>query len=45
MEMLADDGRVRSLDIVEINPILDIANRTAEIAVELAAGLFGKRIL
>jgi arginase len=45
MEMLADDGRVRSLDIVEINPILDIANRTAEIAVELTAGLFGKRIL
>ena len=45
MEMLADDGRVRSLDIVEINPILDTGNRTAEVAVELAASLFGQRIL
>lgn len=45
MEMLADDGRVRSLDIVEVNPILDIANKTGAIAVELAASLFGKRIL
>jgi arginase len=45
MEMLADDGRVRSLDIVEVNPILDIGNRTAEIAVELVASLFGQRIL
>lgn len=45
MEMLADDGRVRSLDIVEVNPILDSGNRTAEVAVELAASLFGQRIL
>lgn len=45
MEMLADDGRVHSLDIVEINPILDTGNRTAEVAVELAASLFGQRIL
>lgn len=45
METLADDGRVRSLDLVEINPILDTANRTAEVAVELAASLFGQRIL
>ena len=45
MEMLADDKRVRSLDIVEINPILDTGNRTAEVAVELAASLFGQRIL
>ncbi len=45
MEMLAEDGRVRSLDIVEVNPILDIANKTGQIAVELAASLFGKRIL
>lgn len=45
MEMLADDGRVRSLDIVEVNPLLDAANHTAEVAVELAAGLFGQRIL
>ncbi len=45
MEMLADDGRVHSLDIVEINPILDTQNRTAQVAVELAASLFGQRIL
>jgi arginase len=45
MEMLADDGRVRSLDIVEVNPILDSGNRTAAIAVELTASLFGQRIL
>lgn len=45
MEMLSDDGRVRSLDIVEVNPILDVRNRTAEVAVELVASLFGQRIL
>jgi arginase len=45
MELLADSGLVRSLDIVEINPILDDRNRTAELAVALAASLFGQRIL
>lgn len=45
MEILGDSGRVRSLDIVEINPILDNGNRTAELAVELAASLLGQRIL
>lgn len=45
MEMLADDGRVRSLDLVEVNPILDTGNRTAEVAVELASSVFGQRIL
>lgn len=45
MEMLADDGRVCSLDLVEVNPILDEHNRTAEAAVELAASLFGQRII
>lgn len=45
MEILADDGRVRSLDVVEVNPILDMGNRTAEMAVELIASLFGQRIL
>ncbi len=44
-EMLADDGRVRSLDIVEINPTLDRQNQTAQVAVEIAASLFGQRIL
>lgn len=45
MEIIADAGRVSSLDLVEINPILDQRNQTARIAVELAASLFGKRIL
>lgn len=45
LEMLADDGRARTLDIVEVNPILDNNNRTARIAVELTASLFGQRIL
>ncbi len=45
MEILGDSGRVGSLDIVEINPILDEMNKTAELAVELAASLLGQRIL
>lgn len=45
MEILGDSGRVQSLDIVEINPILDHMNRTAELAVGLAASLLGQRIL
>jgi arginase len=45
MELMAEDGRIRSLDLVEVNPILDVSNQTAAMAVELAASLFGKRIL
>lgn len=45
MEILGDSNRVKSLDIVEINPILDSMNRTAELGVELAASLLGQRIL
>ena len=45
MELLCDDGRVRALDLVEVNPILDQYNRTAELAVDLTASLFGQRIL
>jgi len=45
MEMLAADGRVRTLDLVEVNPILDERNRTAQVAVDLAASLFGQRII
>jgi arginase len=45
MEILSDSSRVRSLDIVEINPILDTMNRTAELAVGLASSLLGQRIL
>ena len=45
MEILADSGKVGSLDIVEVNPILDEHNRTARLGVELAASLLGQRIL
>jgi arginase len=45
MEMLADSGKVRTMDVVEVNPILDIENRTAKVAVEMITSLFGKRIL
>jgi arginase len=45
MELLADTGRVASLDIVEINPILDERNQTALFATNLAASLFGDCIL
>jgi arginase len=45
MEILADSGKCSSLDIVEINPLEDKNNRTANVAVELAVSLFGKKIL
>ncbi|MDT7919431.1 MAG: arginase [Meiothermus sp.] len=44
MELLADASLVTSLDLVEVNPILDIANRTARMMVELASSLLGKKI-
>lgn len=45
MELLADSGRVKSADIVEVNPILDHANQTARVMVELTASLLGRHIL
>jgi arginase len=45
MEMIADTGRLASLDIMELNPALDLRNRTAEVAVDLVASLFGKTTL
>ncbi len=45
MEMIADTGRMGSLDIMELNPALDLRNRTAEVAVDLVASLFGKSTL
>ena len=45
MEMIADTGRLASLDIVELNPALDVRNRTAELAVEFVASLFGASTL
>jgi arginase len=45
MEMIADTGRLASLDIVELNPALDLHNQTAELAVDLVESLFGKSTL
>ncbi len=45
MEILAESGKTASIDVVEINPILDDGNRTAELAVDLVASLLGQRIL
>lgn len=45
MEKIADSGRLTSLDLVEINPVLDSANRTAEFGVELICSALGKKIL
>lgn len=45
MEMIADTGRMASLDVFELNPALDVRNRTAEVAVDLIESLFGKSTL
>ena len=45
MEMIADTGRLASLDVMELNPALDVRNATAEVAVELVESLFGKSTL
>ena len=45
MEMIADSGCLASLDIVELNPALDVRNKTALLAVDLVESLFGKSTL
>ncbi len=45
MEMIADTGRLASLDVMEINPAFDVRNATAELAVDLVSSLFGKSTL
>lgn len=45
MEMIADTGRLASLDVMELNPALDVRNGTAEVALELIESLFGKSTL
>ena len=45
MEMLCDSRLLCSMEMVEVNPVLDVANRTAQLAVELALSAMGKRIL
>ncbi|WP_457425718.1 arginase [Roseateles sp. P5_E7] len=45
MEMIADTGRMASMDLMELNPALDEKNRTAVVAVDLIESLFGKSTL
>jgi len=45
MEMICDSGRMASMEVVEVNPVIDEANRTAILAVELVMSAMGKRIL
>jgi arginase len=45
MEMIADTGRMASLDVMELNPALDVRNQTARVAVDLIESLFGKSTL
>ncbi|MDB6002369.1 MAG: rocF [Rhizobacter sp.] len=45
MEMIADTGLLASLDVMELNPALDVRNQTAEVAVDLIESLFGKSTL
>lgn len=45
MEKIADSGKMLSFELTEVNPILDISNRTAELGVELILSAFGKKIM
>jgi arginase len=45
MEIVNDSGRILGMEMVEVNPVLDSANRTAMLGVELVMSAFGKRIL
>jgi arginase len=45
MELISDSGRLLALDLVEVNPTLDIRNATALLATELALSALGQKIL
>jgi arginase len=45
MEMIADSGRLGSLDVMELNPAFDVQNKTADLTVDLIESLFGKSTL
>jgi arginase len=45
MEVICDSGRMIGMEVVEVNPVLDTANRTAQLGVELVMSALGKRIL
>jgi arginase len=45
MEIVCDSGRMVSMEVVEVNPVIDEVNRTADLAVELILSAMGKKIL
>jgi arginase len=45
MELIGDSGALTSVEIVEVNPVMDVANKTAVLGVELIMSALGKRIL
>jgi arginase len=45
MEMVSDTGKMTSLEVTELNPILDVKNQSGEVAVDVISSAFGKRIL
>ena len=45
MELICDSGRMLSMEVVEVNPVIDEVNRTADLAVEMIMSALGKRIL
>jgi arginase len=45
MEMIADSGKMLALELVEINPIIDLHNKTAMLGVGLVSSALGKKIL
>ena len=45
MEMVHESGLLTSLDLVELNPFLDMAGRTARLMVDLTGSLFGRRVM
>ena len=45
MEMVSDTGAMRSIEVTELNPVLDVRNQSGEVAVDVICSAFGKRIL
>ena len=45
MDMVAESDKLMEVDLVEVNPTLDLRNTTAELGVELALSVLGKKIL
>jgi arginase len=45
MEKIADSGKMLSFELTEVNPVLDVSNKTAELGVQLILSAFGKKIM